>query len=489
MKIAAAYIRVSTEEQTELSPDSQVRLIREYAKKNGYILPDEFIFHDDGISGRTTAKRPGFNQMIGTAKLKPKPFDAILLWKFSRFARNREDSIVYKSMLRKLGIDVISISENVGDDKMSVLIEAMIEAMDEYYSINLAEEVKRGMLEKLSRGKAVNAPPIGYTIKNGTYVPDANADLIKRIFSDFLDGIGYLNIARRLNDEGYRTLKGNRFENRTIEYIIRNPVYAGKLRWTPGGGGSRSHYHGSQEVMVTEGSHQPIIPPDLWEKAQERANELKQHYGKFARDSAVKNDFMLRGLLRCSDCGAVLVNSGAGYQCHRYAHGFCEHSHYISKAKADEAVLKGLREAAADSDIHIETRSTRKNQTAAAENTELLLRREYEKLQRVREAYAAGIDTLEDYKENKRRLNEEIERLKAVKAKAEENRPPMTKEQARRTLMTMIDDFLILAADPNVTPAVLNSTLRTFVSSIVFSRSDRPRSRREDEKVTIFYYV
>ena len=66
--------------------------------------------------------------MIGTAKLKPKPFDAILLWKFSRFARNREDSIVYKSMLRKLGIDVISISENVGDDKMSVLIEAMIEA-------------------------------------------------------------------------------------------------------------------------------------------------------------------------------------------------------------------------------------------------------------------------------------------------------------------------------------------------------------------------
>ena len=80
----------------------------------------------------------------------------ILLWKFSRFARNREDAIVYKSMLRKqLGIEVVSISENVGDDKMSVLIEAMIEAMDEYYSINLAEEVKRGMTEKVSRGEPV----------------------------------------------------------------------------------------------------------------------------------------------------------------------------------------------------------------------------------------------------------------------------------------------------------------------------------------------
>ena len=143
MKTAAAYIRVSTEDQTEYSPASQLEKIREYAKHHDYILPDEYIFVDEGISGRNTAKRAAFNCMIGMAKQKPKPFDAILLWKFSRFARNREDSIVYKSMLRKqCGIDVISISENVGDDKMAVLIEAMIEAMDEYYSVNLSEEVR-----------------------------------------------------------------------------------------------------------------------------------------------------------------------------------------------------------------------------------------------------------------------------------------------------------------------------------------------------------
>ena len=93
--------------------------------------------------------------MIGLAKRKPKPFDVILVWKYSRFTRNREDSVVYKSMLRKeLNIDVISISEDVGDDKMSILFEAMIEAMDEYYSINLAEEVKRGMTEKAKRDGA-----------------------------------------------------------------------------------------------------------------------------------------------------------------------------------------------------------------------------------------------------------------------------------------------------------------------------------------------
>ncbi|MEF2919628.1 MAG: recombinase family protein, partial [Acutalibacteraceae bacterium] len=134
IKIAAAYIRVSTDDQIEYSPDSQLKNIRSYAKSHGYIVPDEYIYIDEGISGKNTKKRPAFNKMIGTAKLTPKPFDAILLWKFSRFARNREDSIVYKSMLRKqLGIDVVSISESVGDDKMSIIFEAMIEAMDEYY--------------------------------------------------------------------------------------------------------------------------------------------------------------------------------------------------------------------------------------------------------------------------------------------------------------------------------------------------------------------
>ena len=161
-KIAAAYIRVSTDDQVEYSPDAQLAEIRKYASTHSFILPEEFIFVDEGISGKNTGKRPEFNRMIGTAKLKPRPFDAILLWKFSRFARNREDSIVYKSMLRKeLGIDVISISEPLTDDKMSIIMEAMIEAMDEYYSVNLAEEVKRGMTEKAKRGGLQSTPSFG----------------------------------------------------------------------------------------------------------------------------------------------------------------------------------------------------------------------------------------------------------------------------------------------------------------------------------------
>lgn len=101
MQTAAAYIRVSTKDQTELSPDSQIRLVRDYAKAHGMILPEEYIFRDDGLSGRKAEKRPAFMRMIAAAKEKPRPFDVILLWKYSRFARNQEESIVYKSLLKR----------------------------------------------------------------------------------------------------------------------------------------------------------------------------------------------------------------------------------------------------------------------------------------------------------------------------------------------------------------------------------------------------
>ena len=100
-KIGAAYIRVSDERQDEYSPDSQLKLIRERAAKDGVEIPDEYVFYDDGISGRSTKKRNDFNRMVAMAKEKDHPFEVIYVWKFSRFARNQEQSIVYKNLLRK----------------------------------------------------------------------------------------------------------------------------------------------------------------------------------------------------------------------------------------------------------------------------------------------------------------------------------------------------------------------------------------------------
>ena len=228
MKIAAAYIRVSTDDQIEYSPESQRKAILAYAKAHDMIVPAEFVFCDEGISGRS-AKRPEFQRMIGTAKLKPAPFEVILVWKFSRFARNREDSIVYKSMLRKqCGIEVVSISEQLSEDKTSILIEALLEAMDEYYSINLAEEVVRGMSEKARRGGTLGRLAFGYRSEQGrAVIQEEAAAVVRRIFRDFEGGTPIKRSAADLNDCGITNGNGNLWDGRGVEYILRNPFYIG----------------------------------------------------------------------------------------------------------------------------------------------------------------------------------------------------------------------------------------------------------------------
>ena len=103
LKNGALYIRVSTADQTELSPDAQQRLLLDYAKKNGIVIAKEFIF-EESVSGRHADRRPKFQEMIALAKQESHPIDVILVWKFSRFARNQEESIVYKSLLKKSNV-------------------------------------------------------------------------------------------------------------------------------------------------------------------------------------------------------------------------------------------------------------------------------------------------------------------------------------------------------------------------------------------------
>jgi DNA invertase Pin-like site-specific DNA recombinase len=273
LKTAAVYIRVSTDDQAEYSPDAQLREAKKYAIAHDMIINDEHIYIDEGISGKSIRNRTAFNKMIGTAKMKPKPFDVILLWKFSRFARNREDSIVYKSMLRRqLGIDVVSITENIGDDKMSVLIEAFIEAMDEYYSINLAEEVMKGMTEKALRGQYQAAAPLGYTKFPGQtlQIVEEEAKYIRYIFDQYLAGCSFFAIAGKLNAMGIRTKKGNKIENRTVEYILNNPIYKGYVRWTPTGKTLSSRVYDSPDTIIRKSDHPSIIPEDIFDKASRR---------------------------------------------------------------------------------------------------------------------------------------------------------------------------------------------------------------------------
>ncbi|MCK4794150.1 MAG: recombinase family protein, partial [Desulfobacteraceae bacterium] len=156
-----SYARVSSDKQdVDLSISAQLKALREHALINGYQVIKEFV--DEAESGRSSL-RPFFREMIALARRPNKPFDAILVWKYSRFARSREDSILYKAMLKKAGVQVISINEPFDNSPTGRLMEAIIESLDEFYSDNLGEEVTRGMRESASRGFYLSVnPPYGY---------------------------------------------------------------------------------------------------------------------------------------------------------------------------------------------------------------------------------------------------------------------------------------------------------------------------------------
>ena len=216
LKMVAIYARVSSDRQdVDLSISAQLKALREYAARNGYTVIKEFV--DEAESGRSTA-RPAFREMISMARMKHPPFQMILVWKLSKFARNREDSIIYKSLLRKQGIQIVSINEHIEDTPTGRLMEGIIEVIDEFYSSNLAQDVIRGMRENASRGFFNGSrPPFGYLRKkvkdgdkarNTLDIDPGQAPIAQRIFRECSEGKGLKEITKSLNKDGIRLRTG-----------------------------------------------------------------------------------------------------------------------------------------------------------------------------------------------------------------------------------------------------------------------------------------
>lgn len=473
IQYGACYIRVSTDEQTEFSPDAQLRVLKDYARKNNIILSKEHVYIDEGISGRKAEKRPAFMQMIATAKSKPKPFDVILVHKFDRFARSREDSVVYKSLLKKeANIKVVSITETIEDDKFSVILEAMLEAMAEYYSLNLADEVKKGMTEKAFRGGYQTTPPYGYRMVDKKLIIEPNeAEMIRLIFNQFANNqMGLRAIAAYANDLGLRTKRGNPFENRTIEYILNNPVYIGKARWTPTGK-TRRNYH-NPDSIIADSDHEPIIDMELWEKVQNALGIQKELYPKYQKPNAQLKTW-LKGLVRCGNCGSSLVSSAGKYlQCNSYAKGACKVSHCVNTKFLENLVLEQLK------DIYqneLEIKVVPQAQDTAVTSQYDLLQERLGKLelkeQRVKEAYQDGIDTLGEYKENKKKLNAEREsietQLSEIKAGLLDN------NTQGKSIIKRIESVYALLTDDSIDIQNKYNTAHFLINKIVYNKPEK----------------
>lgn len=471
LQIGACYTRKSTEDQSEYSIDAQLKLIKNYCKQNDIILPKEFIFIDDGISGRRAEKRPAFMQMIATAKMKPKKFDVILVHKFDRFARSREDSVVYKSLLKKeCGIKVVSITESIEDDKFSVILEAMLEAMAEYYSLNLSEEVLKGMTEKASRGEYQTAAPFGYKMVEGKLeIVEEEAKIIKLIFEKFSSKeMGMQPLARYINNLGFRTHRGNCFENRTIDYILNNPVYMGQVRWCPEGRLRREFKN--PKAIIADGQHEPIISKELWEETQKVLRGNKEIY-RYKERKTAKISSWLKGLVRCENCGSTLVVQGKKYmQCNSYLKGACNISCHVIIEDLEKSILEKLKETF-DEKLSIEIVPKQR----VRQNTDVILLNELlkkldEKEKRIKIAYVDGIDTLEEYKQNKDKIANErtelIEQLKSIKS-------DLQGEEVNEEIYNKICSVYELLSDENIDIKTKYETAHFLIEKITYSRQTK----------------
>lgn len=478
MKYAAAYLRVSDERQDEYSLDSQLNLIKDYAKKNGFIVPDEYVFRDDGISGRSVKKRTDFNNMIAYAKSADHPFDAILVWKFSRFARNQEESIVYKSMLKKINVSVISISESIDDSPFAPLIERIIEFMDEYYSTRLSQEVIRGMTEKASRGEAMCRGAFGYKLEGKTYVPDSNADTVRFIFDSYIAGNGFRKIATQLTSMGVKTTRGNNPDNRFVEYVLENPVYIGKIRWSPEGRKSDKRYKGDNTgLMLVDGKHQPIIEKDKFDKVQELITAQKKKYGKYQRKEQ-PIQFMLKGLVRCSECNSTLVyvaTKSPAMQCHNYARGTCCKSHHLSISKANKVVIEAIEASVHNLEFNIIPKN--KEHEYNSVDYDLLIKKELEKIKRASDAFDAGVDSLQEYSIKKKKYQQRIDEYEQERAKT----TVKTKDTTIHDLAKKTANVLDIIKSPDLSEAVKNEALRSIIDHIVYEK--------DKQNLAIFYYI
>lgn len=482
IRTGAAYIRVSTDDQLELSPESQLAEIQAYCLRERIILPKEYVFIErDGKSGRKTKDRDAFQVMIATAKQTPRPFDVILLWEFSRFARNQDESTFYKSILRKkLGIDVVSIKEPIPQGMYGRLIEMIIEWQDEFYSVNLSMEVTRSMRLKASKGQYNGKVPLGYRKPPGgtpVIVPE-EAYVIQTIFRLYTTGYDKNYITHHLNDRGFKTRSGKAFDSDAVDYILENPFYVGKVRWNRREGSGTSKYKDESEWIIADSFHEPIIDADTWDLAQQRIRQTKLLRRAYAHPVS-HGKHWLSGMVKCSVCGKSLsFKSGAksssgidGFQCLGYRRGLHRGSQYVCERKLVGSVTASLRAvldgtAAADFEL---VRASLTDAEVERNIYETELKGLAVKLGRAKEAYLNEVDTLEEYRRNRELLDRrkgELEDLIAALSV-----PSDDPADYRDRFLEQVHSALELI-EGDAPYELKGEALRSIVEKIVFNKAD-----------------
>ncbi len=282
---AVIYARFSSSGQREESIEGQVRECTAYAEKKGYTVVETYA--DRALSG-TNDKRPEFQRMIHDSTKNK--FEVLICWKHDRFARNRYDSALYKAKLKNNGVKIEYAAEPLSDGAEAIILDSVLEGYAEYYSANLSQNVKRGLYDSALKRLTLGQYCYGLTkAPDGTFMHHpVQAPIVKRIFEEYASGRSAADIIKDLNNEGYRTYTGAKFNKNSVANIVGNPKYKGVYQYG--------------DIYDEEGIP-PIVSKELWDKANQVKNKRRQA-------PRAKSDYLLTGKLFCGHCGKSMVAGG-----------------------------------------------------------------------------------------------------------------------------------------------------------------------------------
>lgn len=289
--------------QTDQSIEGQLRVCTDFCKQRGLTVIDTYC--DRHISGRTD-ERPEFQRLIADAKRKK--FEAVVVYKTDRFARNKYDSAVYKRELKRNGIQIFYAAEAIPDGPEGIILESLMEGLAEYYSAELAQKIKRGMHESALKCQSTGSGrPLGYRVdeQKRFQIDPESAQTVQTIFEQYIKGESNAAICELLNSRGLRTAQGKPFNKNSINRIIKNRKYIGEYR-----------YHD----IVVEGGMPAIIPKDTFNLAQA---EMERRRTRKAPKSP-KAEYLLAGRLFCGHCkGPMQGVSGTGKSGNKWYYYYC----------------------------------------------------------------------------------------------------------------------------------------------------------------------
>ena len=309
----AAYCRVSTEsDEQSTSYDAQIEHYTEYISKNPeWVLAG--IFADDGITGTNTKKRDEFNRMIDECHAGN--IDMIITKSISRFARNTLDCLKYIRELKDKNIPVFFEKESINtmDSKGEVLLTIMA-SLAQQESQSLSQNVKMGIQYRYQQGKVqVNHNRfLGYTkdADGNLVIEPKQAEIVKRIYREYLEGKSMDKIAAGLEADGILTGAGKeRWHPSTIKKILTNEKYIGdallqKTYTTDFLTKKRIKNNGTMPQYYVEGDHEAIIPKDIFLLVQEElARRRRVHTTENGKRRCYSCKHCFAQIVFCGECG------------------------------------------------------------------------------------------------------------------------------------------------------------------------------------------